>query len=156
MSPGFFQNCFMLSSHFIRRGYPNNLILAALERASKLDPNDILNKDFLKKSIADNNLTINDTTQNADTGITQNTPKRFFCITTQNPLNPPIRDIVSNNWQILGKSRGTHHLLDATVTYRLRRNKNLSDSLVQTSTRTIIEQSNHIDNAPCKQPKTCR
>ena len=139
-----------------RRGYKKKLILTALERATKLDCNEIINKDFLKKSIADNNLTPNDTTHNANTGITQNTPKRFFCITTHNPLNPPIRDIVSNDWQILGKSSGTRHLLDATVTFGLRCNKNLSDSLVRASTRTINEKPKHINNAPCKRPKTCR
>ena len=152
----FFQNCFMLSSHFIRRGYPKNLVLTALERASKLDRNDILNKDFLKKSIADGQLTPNNTPQRNDTVGEKNATKRFFCITTHNPLNPSIRDIVSKNWQILGKSSGTRHLVDSTITFGLRRNKNLSDSLVRASTRTEFDTPKHIDKAPCKRPQTCR
>ena len=47
----FFENCFILSSHFIRRGYPKNLILNALKRASKLDLETILNNNYLKKLI---------------------------------------------------------------------------------------------------------
>ena len=152
----FFQNCFMLSSHFIRRGYPKNLVLTALERASNLDRNDILNKDFLRKSIADGQLTPNNTSQHNDTVGQKDVTKRFFCITTHNPLNPPIRDIVSKNCQILGKSSGTRHLVDYTVTFGLRLNKNLSDSLVRASTHTVLDKSKHIDKAPCKRPKTCR
>ena len=38
----------------------------------------------------------------------------------------------------------------------LRHNKNLSDSLVRASTRTMTEKSKRIDKAPCKRPKTCR
>ena len=98
----FLENCFMLSSHFIRRGYPKNLVLNALERATKLDRDEILNKDFLKKSLEENTLTINtgNTPDNTDkpSGTTPNDTKRFYCISTHNPLNPPIRDIVSKNW----------------------------------------------------------
>ena len=92
---------FMLSSDFIRRGYPKNLVLNALERATKLDRDEILNKDFLKKSLEENTPTINtpNTPHNTDkpSGTTPNDTKRFYCITTHNPLNPPIRDIVSKN-----------------------------------------------------------
>ena len=93
----FLENCFMLSSHFIQRGYPKNLVLNALDRASKLDRDEILNKDFLKKSLEDNPLktTIGNKPDNTDRpmGATQTDTKRFYCITTHNPLNPQIRDI---------------------------------------------------------------
>ena len=137
----FFQNCFMLSSHFIRRGYPKNLVLEAMERASNLDRDDILNKDFLRKLIADGQLNNNknNTSHHDDTANTEDSHKRFFCITTHNPSNPPIRDIVPKNWQILGKSSGTRHFNDTTVIFGLRRNTNLSDSLVGASTRTLSD-----------------
>ena len=63
---------------------------------------------------------------------------------------------MSKNWQILGKSSGTRHLVDNTVIFGLRRNKNLSDSLVRASTRTIHDQTKHIESAPCKRPNSCR
>ena len=46
----FLENCFMLSSHFIPRGYPKNLVMNALKRAQDLNRNELLNKDHLKKS----------------------------------------------------------------------------------------------------------
>ena len=85
-----------------------------------------------------------------------NNAKRFYCITTHNPSNPPIRDIVSKHWQILGKSSGTRHLVENTIIFGFRRNKNLSDSLVRASTCTKKNQSKHIETNPCKRPKTCR
>ena len=153
----FLENCFMLSSHFIRRGYPKNLVLNALERASKLDQESILNKDYLTKSSEDGALMVNNTT---DTTLNkfnnEDINKRFFCIVTHNPQNPPIRDIVSKNWQILGKSSGTRHLVENTVVFGFRRNENLSDSLVRASTRTTSEKTKHIHKSPCKRPKSCR
>ena len=150
----------MLSSHFVRRGYPRNLIVDALTRASKLNRDEILNNDYLRKSIADNKLTSGNTSMDNDTSPnTQrqtNNPKRFFCITTHNPQNQPIREIVSKNWHILGKSSGTRHLVDNTVVFGLRRNKNLSDFLVRASTRTIQNNTKHIEKSPCKRLKTCR
>ena len=63
---------------------------------------------------------------------------------------------MSKNWQILGKSSGTRKLIDSTLVFGLRRNKNLSDSLVRASTRTPSDKPKHIDNAPCKRSKNCR
>ena len=143
----FLENCFMLSSHFIRRGYPKNLILTALDRATTLNRDEILNKDLLKKSLEDNTLTT--PTGNSDTSHKNKNTKTFYCITTHNPLNPPIRDIVSKNWQILGKSSGTRHLIDNSIIFGLRRNKNLSDHLVRASTRTKTEHIKHIEKLPC-------
>ena len=150
----FFENCFILSSHFIRRGYTKKLILDALKRASELNREEILNNDYLRKSIADNNLMTNVPASNPHGP--KDDSKRFFCITTHNPLNPPIREIVSKNWQILGKSSGTRHLVDNTVVFGLRRNKNLSDCLVRATTCTIQNNTKHIENSPCKRPNTCR
>ena len=138
----------------IRLSYPKNLILTALDRATTLNRDEILNKDLLKKSLEDNILTT--PTGNSDTSHKNKNTKTFYCITTHNPLNPPIRDIVSKNWQILGKSSGTRHLIDNSIIFGLRRNKNLSDHLVRASTRTTTEHIKHIEKLPCKRPSNCR
>ena len=56
----------------------------------------------------------------------------------------------------MGKSSGTRHLVDTTIIFGLRRNKNLSDCLVQASTHTDMEHTKHVDKNPCKRPGTCR
>ena len=58
----------------------------------------------------------------------------FYCVTTHNPNNPPLREIITKNWEILGKTKTTRPLLDTKIIFGLRRNKNLSDQLVRAST----------------------
>ena len=79
-------NALMLTTHFIRRGYPKHLVLEALERTDHLDRDDLLNKETLKKP------------------IDPNPTQKFYCVTTHNPQNPPLRQIVTSNWKILGKN----------------------------------------------------
>ena len=116
----FLRNAYMLAGHFIRRGYPRPLILNSLERAEKLDRKSLLDKQLLElPKPAQRNET---------------SEKTFYCITTHNPNNPPLRDIISKNWEILGKTKTTRPLLDTKIIFGLRRNKNLSDQLVRAST----------------------
>ena len=110
----------MLAGHFIHRGYPTNLVIMALEKAEKLERLDLLDKQLL----ASNN----------PKALKPEGPKTFYCITTYNPKNPPIREIVTKNWEILGKTKTTRPLLDSKIVFGLRRKKNLSDQLVQAST----------------------
>ena len=44
----FKKNAFMLSTHFIRRGYPKTLVLSSLKRSLALDRDILLNKEALK------------------------------------------------------------------------------------------------------------
>ena len=60
--------------------------------------------------------------------------KNFYCVTTHNPNNLPLGDIISKDWEILGKTKTTRPLLDTKIIFGLRRNKNLSDQLVRAST----------------------
>ena len=117
----FLSNCFMLSTHFARRGYPKHLILSSLQRADSLVREDLLNKQLLR------NADLTPTRKN-------NSNDTFYCITTHNPLNPPIKDVVLKNWEILGKTKTTRTILDAKLVFGLHRNKNLSDHLVRAST----------------------
>ena len=133
-------NALMLTTHFIHRGYPKHLVLEALERTDHLDRDELLNKETLKKP--------------SDPNCTQ----KFYCVTTHNPHNPPLRQIVTSNWEILGKTKTTRPLLDSPIIFGLRRNKNLSDHLVRTSTSTQIAGENEklSDARPCKRSNSCR
>ena len=134
----------MLSTHFIRRGYPKPLIRSSLERANSLDREDLLNKQHLLKSH-----------QPPSTSTTpQKTQDTFYCITTHNPLNPPIKDVVLKNWEILGKTKTTRTILDAKIVFGRRRNKNLLDQLVSASTSSK-PLDDRIENI-CKRPSSCR
>ena len=75
----FLSNCYMLSTHFIRRGYPKYLVRSSLERADSVNREDLLNKQHLKKSPQ----------PQSNAHLTQST---FYSITTHNPLNPPIKE----------------------------------------------------------------
>ena len=119
----------------------NALMLTA--HALKLDRDTLLNKDHLIKSInqpsPDNN---NDT---------------FYCITTHNSLNPPIKEIVKRNWELLERTKCTRIFLDAKLIFGLRRNKNLSMCLVRASTSSKPNNTvKHTTNNPCNGPLKCR
>ena len=111
----------MLTTHFIRRGYPKHLVLGALERTDGLKRDNLLNKETLKN--------------NSD----PKSPQKFYCVTTHNPQNPPLRQIITSNWEILVKTKTTRPVLDSEIIFGLRRNKNLSDHLVRASTSTMAE-----------------
>ena len=131
----------MLITHFIRRGYLKHLVQKALEKADSLDRDDLLNKETL--------------TRRPD----QKLPQKFYCVTTHNPLNPPLRQIITSNWDILSKTKTTRSLLDSEIVFGLRRNKNGSDHLVRASTSTKMDGENSektIDTRPCKRLNSCR
>ena len=143
MYPAFlFHVPFCLSStSFIRRGYPKSLVLKALEKSDTLNREHLLNEETLKKT------------------PTPNEPQKFYCVTTHNPLNPPIKETIKFNWELLGKTKTTRPLLDSEIVFGLRRNKNLSDHLVRASTSTITDDTTHkrlVDVRPCKRLNSCR
>ena len=106
----FLSNVCMLAGHFIRCGYPCPLALNSLERAEKLDRKFLLDKQLLEFP-----------TQPIGT---KHQKTNFYCVTTHNPNNPPLRDIISKNLEILGKTKTTRPLLDTKIIFGLRRNKN--------------------------------
>ena len=130
----------MLTTHFIRRGYPKHLVLGALERTDGLKRDNLLNKETLKN--------------NSD----PKSPQKFYCVTTHNPQNPRLRQIITSNWEILVKTKTTRPVLDSEIIFGLRRNKNLSDHLVRASTSTMAEgvTPKLVDERPCKRSTSCR
>ena len=80
----------------------------------------------------------------------------FDLVVTHNPKNPPIRDIIHENWPILNKTKNTRTVTDSKIVFGLRRNKNLSDYLVRASTRTLFADKPTIEGHLCQRSKTCR
>ena len=136
----FLINASMLTSHFIRRGYPTHLIITALKRALKLNRDDLLNKNYLIRSMP----------KEPDTSET------FYCITTHNPMNPPIVEIIKRNWELSERTKNTCPIMDAKLVFGLRRNKNLSNQLVRASTSSKSNtRTRHTMRNPCNRPLNC-
>ena len=131
----------MLSSHFIRRGYPQHLVNKALLKAEVQDYNSLIAKNAPVLETLNLKIKINNT---------------FYLVSTHNPSNPPIREIIETNWALLEKSKTTRKLRDATLIFGRRRNKNLSDQLVRASTKTLDRTEKNIDRNPCNRSKSCR
>ena len=146
-SSEFKRNAMMLSSHFIRRGYPKHLVESAYNRSLALNRDDLLNKELLKSTSVGNNNTSPQHKNNTDT---------FYCITTHNPRNPPIHEIINTNWEVLQKTKTTRDIFDSKIIFGLRRNKNLSDHLVRASTKTNKVKQTYISTHPCNRPQLCR
>ena len=111
-----------------------------MERTELLEQKTLLNKETLKEHLV----------------APEN--KKFYCVTTHNPLNPPVQDTITNNWEILGKTKTSRPILDAEIIFGLRRNKNLSDHLVRASTSAKNNENRpkRIDSRPCNRSSTCR
>ena len=107
--------------------------------------------------------------QDRDTLIAKNAPSlapsqkqtksdnnNFYLVSTHNPSNPPLREIIEGNWSLLNKSKITRSLNDAKIIFGQRRNKNLADHLVHASTKTTDKTQSNGARNPCKRLKTCR
>ncbi len=100
----------LLATHFLRRGYPLDLIEDSIIRARRLDRQNLLTP-----------------TPRQDAGTTDE--RKFFLITTFNPSSPYFREIISKHWDILKTSDQTSFLTTSRTIYGYRRNKNLKDRL---------------------------
>ena len=131
----------MLLSHFIRRGYPKKLVMAAMRKAEVLDRDTLIMKNapfnHIKKAKPIDH------------------ESKFFLVNTHNPNNPPLRNIIESNWSLLEKSKTTRFLSNAKLIFGQRRNKKLSDQLVRASTRTLDTTKTNTDLNPCQRPRNC-
>ena len=80
----------------------------------------------------------------------------FYLVVTHNPKNPPLWDIITDNWPLLSKSKTTCKLEDANLMFGLRCNKNLADFLVRASTKATDNRLTHTTRNPCQCPSKCR
>ena len=105
----FEKNVLELSLHFLRREYPEDLILEAAILARQLDRNTLLQSvDKESKQDKDN----------------------IFLITTFHPSDHTLREIVHKNWDILGQSTHTEYIFKKKLVVGYKRPKNLRDTIV--------------------------
>ena len=98
-----------LSTHFLRRGYPMDLLEAAAIKARRLDrPSLLTPKD-----------------------VTEKDSDQVILVTTYEPSRDILRDIIKENWDYLGKSPITTFIHQKKLRVGYRRPKNLRDLLVK-------------------------
>jgi len=99
--------------HFLRRGYPPDILSQSLEEVSKLDRSQLLQPKL--PPIATEN------------------DQPFFAITTFHPQGNLVQQVISSSWDLLSRSCATRPIHDNRVIFGYRRNKNLRDLLVKSS-----------------------
>jgi peptide-methionine (R)-S-oxide reductase len=104
------KNAIMIGQHFIRRGYPEDLIESEIIRARRMD----------------RNLLLQDKPQTSQSKSFDET----FVITQYNPSCTPLKEIITKNWSLLGRTNTTDSLFENNPIYGYRRNQNLKDDLV--------------------------
>ena len=107
----FDRNALMLGSHFLRRGYPADLIESAIIKVRRQDRDELLHP--------------------APNPEREGDLDRLFVVTTHSPKQNPLRDIIKENWPILGRTHQTSPLHTKEITFGSRRNENLRDLLVR-------------------------
>ena len=98
-------------------GYPLLELYEQLLKVARIDKNSL----FTQKTEA--NIQAAPTTADAELTL--------YMITTYNPANPPLADIIAKYWPILGRSAGTRMITKAKIIYGNRRPRNLKDSLIK-------------------------
>ena len=125
-------NVLLLGKHFLKRNYPIELIESAALLARRKDRHVLLQ---------DNQ---NDTKTEED---------RIFLITRYNPNDSSLKDIIFQNWDILGTSTTTSHVFKKKLMIGYRRPKNLRDLLVRADIPPLPEDEG-FQNKPNKVDKT--
>ena len=82
----------------------------------------------------------------------------FYCITTHNPYNPPIKQILTQNWDQMKKTKTARLFHEHKLIFGNRKNKSLGDELVRASTsqKSPTKKVPHIRKFPCNDPLKCR
>ena len=126
----------MLSSHFKRRGYPIELVQNAMSHAELQDRSVLISKNAPGARKMDKKVA--------------NSDHIFYLVNTHNPSNPQLRNIITTNWPLLGKSKVTRTLEDAKLIFGQRRNKNLFRASTKTNNHP------HSKRTLCKRSLKCR
>ena len=103
------RNAAQIGQHFLRRNYPEDLVIEAMIKVRRMDRSTLLSTAPPNKS---NNL------------------ENSFLVTTFHPDCTPLRDIVQENWSLLGRTSNTEGIYHNPPIFGYRRNKNLKDLLV--------------------------
>ncbi len=126
----FEQNCALLAAHFIRRGYPIDVLDQSFEKVKQTTRSDLLREDISPPPST--------STQNQQaTQLLRVEQANLFSITTFNPAGNPNQQAIKENWTILGTSNITQPLFHSRVIHGNRRCPNLRDSLVHSRLKLL-------------------
>ena len=117
----FDKNAIMIANHFRRRGYPDSLIEKALIDVRRKDRQLLLTPTLGNKASSDKD--------------------NLFLVTTHIPGQNPLKNIVQENWKILGRTHTTEPIYKKNVIFGQRRNKNLKDILIRATLPPAVTDS---------------
>ena len=124
-----------MANAFLQRGYPEELVWGAFDKARNLNRLDLLSDKeptTQKSDLAENNI---------------------FLIQTYNPGNNPLQDIIKNNWNFLQKNPHLKVFQTSNLTVANRRPPNLRDLLTQA---TFTEPGKPKPLKRCRMGHNCR
>ena len=107
---------------FQKRGYEHKILKEAHDKAR------LKNRDLMLSKYESTN-TLNEAFLQTQTQPTIDTP--IFFITKYHESIKPIKNFLTENWELLGKSRDTEHLYTSKLTTGFRKNTNLKNLLCQ-------------------------
>ena len=125
------------AKHLVRRNYPVEVVTQAFEKAWKKNRHELLTNKMRDREDKDN-------------------PN--ILVTTYNPGFKALKDIVRENWDILGRSCSTREIHEKGTLIAHRRPKNLRDLLVRAKLPRIPTTTVSVSRGPCNpcRTKTCR
>ena len=130
----FIQHCVEKGEHFLRRGYPIELLIDSFAKAKMIPRSSLLHK----------------TTHTPD----KESPN--ILVTTFNTGYCGLKSIVTKNWDILGRSCSTREIHQKKLITAFRKPKSLRDVLVKARLPTRKSPPTHsLPSNPCK-TKNCR
>ena len=126
----FDKNIIFLGRHFLRRGYPIELLEEAILLARRKDRHTLLHQDHKPET----------------------NPDLIFLTTTYHPNDNTLRDIIHKNWPILGTSSTTTHVYKKKLMTGYRRPKNLRDILIRAHIPRLPEDAQYDPKAQSPEP----
>ncbi len=138
----FEKNCALLGAHFLRRGYPLDILEQAFHKVKLLERVSLL---YSETPPSDNPV---DASNDAANNIER---ENFFSITTYNPAGNPNEKIIKTNWPLLGMSNITQPLFRHRVIHGNRRCPNLRDKLVHSKLKIVSTHTRGLSGAPIKE-----
>ena len=128
----FIRNSIEKGKHFLRRGYPKDLVIEAFNKALNTERSTLLKQKDKRDKGTDSNI----------------------LVTTYNPGYHGLKKVVQDNWDILGRSCTTRNIHRKKVLTSFRRPKSLKDLLV----RAKLPKKKTHRVAPCNpcNTRSCR
>lgn len=130
----FEKNALKTKEHYLKRGYPEQLLEDHLQKARSRKRKEVLNKKDSKQESS-----------------------RVPLVTTYNPSNPRLKDIILDNWKMLQHSEECKKLFSEPPIFAYRRERNLRDMLIHSkfSTENVTNHDTRFTQRICER-RNCK